>query len=472
MGNLGNDRETAQDRSLELYARRDELRAEIELLQRKKAHLENDVAKLQPARHGLAEHRSPSEISLRTIFDATFDAIVVLRILREENAASPANGAAAAAAENAAMPAGLAARFVDLNRGFEQQFGFTREELIGRKFGELTVWIDAEARDRVVAELFRHGSFQNLETDLRTKQGQTIPCLLSAKLVEVAGEQYVVGIARGISELKETERRLQQSEETFRKLFNVNLDKMTIVNLHTGKFVDVNEEYVRATGYSRDEVVGKRSRDYNAYVNPDDNLRLVQELKDRGEIRNLEIAFRNKDGAVVPCLLSATLFELRGHTCCLTVTRDISALKATERQLVEAREAALAASRAKSEFLSSMSHEIRTPMNAVLGMAELLSETGLDPEQRKYLNIMINNGNSLLDLINDILDLAKVEAGRIETRADALRSARIDRPGLRDAGGSRPFKAPGTGLPHRARPRDRSLRRSAPASPDPDQPDR
>src|SRR5208282_1159704 len=131
-----------------------------------------------------------------------------------------------------------------------------------------------------------------------------------AKLVEVAGERYVVGIARSISELKETERRLQQSEETFRKLFDVNLDRMTIVDLHTGRFVDVNEEYVKSTGYSREEVVGKRSRDYNAYVNPDDNLRLVQELKDRGEIRNMEIAFRNKDGAEVPCLLSATLFEL------------------------------------------------------------------------------------------------------------------------------------------------------------------
>ena len=115
------------------------------------------------------------------------------------------------------MPADVVARFVDLNRGFEHQFGFTREELIGRKFGELAMWIDPEARDKTVRELFHRGSFQNLETDLRTKEGKPIPCLLSAKLVEVAGERYVVGIARSISELKETERRLKQSEETFRK---------------------------------------------------------------------------------------------------------------------------------------------------------------------------------------------------------------------------------------------------------------
>jgi two-component system, sensor histidine kinase and response regulator len=414
MANLGDDREAAEERNRELCARRDELLAQIESLQRTKAELENEVAGLQPPRSAVAEHPSASEISLRTIFDATFDGIVVLRISREENW-SAADDAPAAASENGALPAGVVARFVDLNHGFEQQFGFAREELIGRKFGELAMWIGAETRDRTVRELLRNGSFQNLETDLRTKQGQLIPCLLSAKLVEVAGERYVVGIARDISELKETERRLQQSEETFRKLFDVNLDSMMLIDLHTGKIVDVNREHVRSTGYSREELVGKRSRDFDAYVNPDDNVRLVQELKDRGEVRNMEIVFRNKNGTeALPCLLSATLFELRGHQCCLTVTRDISALKATERQLVEAREAALAASRAKSEFLSSMSHEIRTPMNAVLGMAELLSETGLDLEQRKYLNIMTNNGNSLLDLINDILDLAKVEAGRVE----------------------------------------------------------
>ena len=116
-------------------------------------------------------------------------------------------------------------------------------------------------------------------------------------------------------------------------------------------------------------------------------------------------------------LLSAVNLELQGQLCCLTISREISDLKMTQRELVGAREAALAASRAKSEFLSSMSHEIRTPMNAILGMADLLMETELDDEQRRYLSTVISNGHALLALIDSILDLAKVESGRISLEA-------------------------------------------------------
>jgi len=91
----------------------------------------------------------------------------------------------------------------------------------------------------------------------------------------------------------------------------------------------------------------------------------------------------------------------------------IATLRETQQELVVSREAALTASRSRSEFLSSMSHEIRTPMNSVLGMAELLGETKLDAEQRRYLNLIQTNGETLLELINSILDLARMESGRL-----------------------------------------------------------
>ncbi len=95
------------------------------------------------------------------------------------------------------------------------------------------------------------------------------------------------------------------------------------------------------------------------------------------------------------------------------IADDLDKLKRSETELIAAREAALAASHAKSDFLSSMSHEIRTPMNAVLGMADVLAESDLNGEQRRYVDTIINNGNVLLELINSILDLAKVESGRV-----------------------------------------------------------
>jgi two-component system sensor histidine kinase/response regulator len=254
---------------------------------------------------------------------------------------------------------------------------------------------------------------QAAELEVVTVRAELVAQIAARHEVQARLEQEVAQRDRIIAEGAETEARLRDSEAALRQLFDQNLDSMMILDLETGKYIDVNEEYIRHTGYTREDVIGKRSRELTSFANLEENHQLVAELKQSGVVRNFEATFCRKDGGTYCGLISARNLKFRGHWCCITITRDIGTLKETERQLIAAREAALEASRAKSDFLSSMSHEIRTPMNAVLGMADVLWESDLSAEQRRYLDIIRNNGVTLLDLINDILDLAKVESGQL-----------------------------------------------------------
>ncbi|MGH7814902.1 MAG: response regulator [Candidatus Binataceae bacterium] len=315
--------------------------------------------------------------------------------------------------------------------------GYSREDLLGGTATALGIWADPAQFRRFAQQFGESGRVDSMEVAIRRKDGSVAPYLISASKVEIGGKSCAISVTRDISQLKHTEEELRGareelahqmnalrlSEATFRRVFSANIDCMTIVAMPEGIYLDVNGEFERSTGYRREEVIGRHFSEFNFFADPDRMAAYAGAIVRDGEVRNMELTFRRKDGTEYPCLVSAALMELRGRTACLTVTRDITELKRTQHELIAAREAAISASESKSAFLSSMSHEIRTPLSAILGMTDLLAETSLDDEQRRYANTIIGNGNALLELINGILDLAKVESGRLhlETVAFDLR---------------------------------------------------
>ncbi len=209
---------------------------------------------------------------------------------------------------------------------------------------------------------------------------------------------------------------LEANEEKLWRILDANPDAMSVARLSDAKYLSVSAEFLRS-GYSRGELLGASDEELKIWVDDQRRREYWGIIRTRGHVRNLEADFRLKTGLVVHCQISGVVVDLGRGPCVISVLRNVEKLKAAERAIIAAREAAEAASQSKSEFLSNMSHEIRTPMNAILGMAEVLADSPLTVEQRKYLNVMMNNGTALLDLINDILDFARVESGRMKLKS-------------------------------------------------------
>ncbi len=213
--------------------------------------------------------------------------------------------------------------------------------------------------------------------------------------------------------LRERDLQLGESEEKFRRVFETSADGIVITRSADGHIIDVNREFIDRTGYSRDEALGHTPTELNLWEDPAQARLVAETIQATGSVRNVEGRFRMRSGATVSALISSVRAIINGEECVISVVRDVTELRKTHEALVAAREVALAASEAKSQFLSCMSHEIRTPLNVILGSADLLTDTQLGPEQRLYVDRVISNGANLLELINSILDLTRVESGQL-----------------------------------------------------------
>jgi two-component system, sensor histidine kinase and response regulator len=228
-------------------------------------------------------------------------------------------------------------------------------------------------------------------------------------------------------ECKRAEEESRQSEERFRKSMEYAAIGMALV-APDGRWLRVNRALCRIVGYCESELL---ATDFQAITHPDDleaDLTNVRRML-AGEIDTYEMEKRyiHKDGHPVTIQLNVSLARNAAgqpeHF--ISQIQDITGRKRQERELAQARDAALESARLKSEFLANMSHEIRTPMNGIIGMTGLLFDSPLNAEQREFVDTIRTCGDTLLTLINDILDFSKIEAGKMsfETIDFDLRNA-------------------------------------------------
>lgn len=254
------------------------------------------------------------------------------------------------------------------------------------------------------------------------KDGSRFPAVLSVTaLRDVEGGiigYLLIGTDNTARKLVEAEQekldqRLRDQQFYTRSLIESNIDALMTTD-PSGIITDVNKQMEALTGCTRDELIGAPFKGY--FTDPERAEAAIKLVLSEKKVTDYELTACALDGKQTVVSYNATTFYDRGRTLqgVFAAARDVTEQKRVEAELQQARAVAETASQAKSDFLASMSHEIRTPLNAIIGAADLLAKTALSPEQNKYVRIFRRAGDSLLNLINDILDLSKVEASQLE----------------------------------------------------------
>lgn len=322
---------------------------------------------------------------------------------------------------------------ISANKSFYKKFMVDKEETEGKLLFDLgnKQWNIAQLRE-VLNKIFeKNSSFEDFEVNHSFSGiGERIMLLNAHLIIQKKNSEPLILLA--IEDITDRSRYYLKEKYSL-SLIEASLDPLTTIN-NEGKITDMNRATVNITGVSRAKLKG--SDFFGYFTEPAKARAIYKEVFAKGYITNSPLKLRHKSGKLTDVLLNGSVYkDDKGDVLgVVIVARDVTDQKRIESELIEskvfaelatlvaedekikaeqARQIAENAMKAKQQFLSNMSHEIRTPMNAIIGFTRVILKTELSDKQKEYLNAIKLSGDTLIALINDILDLAKVDAGKM-----------------------------------------------------------
>ncbi len=310
-------------------------------------------------------------------------------------------------------------RYVDVNEAFERTCGWRREEVFGRTLAEIDIWKNPADRSRLISALQQEGRLRDLEIVFLNRTGETFVGLLSAELTELCGITCMIGIITDITERKRAEEALRLSEEKFAKVFRY-VPSLLVVSstLKEGRMIEVNAAFEKIFKYTREEAIGRSALDLNLWFDPEDRVRVIQTIRQKGEVRDREIKFLDKCGKVFVGLYSATIIEIDGEDCLLSILNDITERKRQEEEIeilnIDLAARALELETANKEleaFNYSVSHDLRRPLTAINAYCQVVLETcggSLGEQCRGYVREIYDGTLRMNELIDVLLTFSRL----------------------------------------------------------------